>query len=50
MRLNFGRVVIDVGTSFGWTICVYVRSTFRSFVRSSGFSSRYGAAVEVSRL
>jgi hypothetical protein len=48
MGLNFGRVIVVVGTSFGWTICVYVCCMFRRFVGSAGFSGRYGAAVEVS--
>jgi len=48
MGLNFARVVVVVGPSFGWTVCVYVCLTFGSFIGSPGFAGRHGASVEVS--
>ena len=48
MRLNFGRVVVVVGTSIWWPICVYVCCMIGSFVGSAGFSGSYGAAVKIS--
>jgi len=48
MGLNFGRVVVIVGASFGWTICIDVCCAFWGFVGSPSFTGRH-ASVEVSR-